>query len=303
MNRAKRLEEILEECVSAHLEGRRSLEQSLSLYPALRSELEPLLRTAIDLRATFQNTGPSPAAQQRGLARFLSDARARRNLKTFRRQTATSWLTELVSPKYRLGLGTLAAGVAVVAIAVGIAGLGSQGNGGNDDGPGIVQQPSVTATVEETPAAVRNVQMHTDAIRGRLSRGEAVDPAEITALNDALRGLQSIPADDANVPTQVVPAIKEAHDLLDTLVSTQPVTPEVEDAVATVRDIAGIFDVDTSATPTTVAEPTTPAAEPTTPTTVVDTPAPTPAPTDAPTPAPTAVPTPTSPDRAPAPIP
>lgn len=290
MSRAKRLEEILEECVSAHLEGRRSLEQSLSLYPALRSELEPLLRAAIGLRSAFQQTGPSPVAQQRGLARFLSDARARRNLKNFRRQTATGWLAELISPKYRLGLGTLAAGVAVVAIAVGMAGLDTQSNGGGND---EILRPIETRTpdVEETPAAVRNVQIHIESIRGRLSRGEAVEPADISALNDALGELQSIPADDENVPTQVVPTIRDADDLIDTLVSTQPVTPEVQAAADTVRNIAGIFDVDTGTTPTTVAEPTTPPVEPTTPTSVTTEP-PTAAPTAPPTPAPTPTPTP-----------
>ena len=40
------LEEILEECLSAYLEGRRGIDESLSLYPSLADELEPLLRTA-----------------------------------------------------------------------------------------------------------------------------------------------------------------------------------------------------------------------------------------------------------------
>jgi hypothetical protein len=75
---ARRLEEIFEECVTAYLEGRRSIEQSLSLYPAFAAELAPLLRTAVRLSDGFQKVSPPARAQERGLQRFLTGARARR---------------------------------------------------------------------------------------------------------------------------------------------------------------------------------------------------------------------------------
>src|SRR5207249_8113728 len=78
---ARRLEEAFEECVTAYLDGRRSIEESLSLYPAFAAELAPLLRTAIRLSDSFQKVSPPARMQERGLQRFLADARARFRLR------------------------------------------------------------------------------------------------------------------------------------------------------------------------------------------------------------------------------
>ncbi|MFB3093838.1 MAG: hypothetical protein ACE1ZN_05485 [Dehalococcoidia bacterium] len=72
-------EEIFEECLSALLEGRRSIEESLSLYPAWRGRLEPLLRAAEEIAASL-NEVPPPHVKERGLQRFLEAARMRRRL-------------------------------------------------------------------------------------------------------------------------------------------------------------------------------------------------------------------------------
>ncbi len=72
-------EEIFEECLSALLEGRRSIEESLSLYPAWRGRLEPLLRAAEKIAAGL-NEVPPPHVRERGLQRFLEAARMRRRL-------------------------------------------------------------------------------------------------------------------------------------------------------------------------------------------------------------------------------
>ncbi len=72
-------EEIFEECLSALLEGRRSIEESLSLYPAWRGRLEPLLRAAEEIAAGL-NEVPPPHVKERGLQRFLEAARMRRRL-------------------------------------------------------------------------------------------------------------------------------------------------------------------------------------------------------------------------------
>ena len=79
MGRGK-FEEIFDECLSALLEGRRTVEESLSLYPAWRGRLEPLLRAAEETAAAYDQT-PPPFAQQRGLHRFLDAARTRRRLR------------------------------------------------------------------------------------------------------------------------------------------------------------------------------------------------------------------------------
>lgn len=300
MSRAKRLEEILEECVTAHSEGRRSLEQSLSLYPALRSELEPLLRTAIGLRSTFHTTSPSPAAQQRGLARFLSDARARRNLKTLRRQSPPGWLARFFAPQYRMGLGAVAAGLAITAVAIGMA--GGLGDGGNGNDPGAVENvtPPTSTAAPRTPTAVQNLRDQIDVIRARRALGHEIGAADLEALTQAARNLQSeiSPEDGEGVLAQVGPVIKEADDLLGEIALSQPATPEVETAQDTVRDVAGGFGIDLNATDT----PTpveTPVTEPTTPPASEPTPVPSNPPTDAPTSPPTAVPTPTSDVREP----
>ena len=81
MKRVKKLSEILEECIEAGIAGRRSLEESLALYPAQAEELEPLLRTALSVSESFQSYTPPAAVEQRIRSRFLADAAARRNLR------------------------------------------------------------------------------------------------------------------------------------------------------------------------------------------------------------------------------
>ena len=74
----RRLEEILEECLSAHLEGRRSVEESLSLYPSLARELEPLLRTAAEMVEGLGGGQPRWLVLEESRQRFLAAAAARR---------------------------------------------------------------------------------------------------------------------------------------------------------------------------------------------------------------------------------
>ena len=73
----RKFDEIFEECLSALLEGRRSVEESLSLYPSLAAELEPLLRTAAEIAPAFEYRPPA-AVQEEARQRFLVAARARR---------------------------------------------------------------------------------------------------------------------------------------------------------------------------------------------------------------------------------
>src|ERR1700693_2176155 len=128
---ARRLEEAFEECVAAYLEGRRSIEESLSLYPAFAAELAPLLRTAVRLSDSFQKVSPPARVQEHGLQRFLADARARRR---FRELTASSrkqsWLTGFWG-QHRLAFGGAVALVAVLVIAVGSATMLTNGGGGS----------------------------------------------------------------------------------------------------------------------------------------------------------------------------
>jgi hypothetical protein len=76
--KVSRLEEVLEECLSAYLDGRRTIEESLSLYPDVRRELEPLLRTAVELAEAYADPRPPPGRLERGRQEFLNSASVRR---------------------------------------------------------------------------------------------------------------------------------------------------------------------------------------------------------------------------------
>jgi len=76
--KASRLEEVLDECLSAYVDGRRSIEESLSLYPDVRVQLEPLLRTAVELAEDLGGPSPTLHLQERGREEFLNHASVRR---------------------------------------------------------------------------------------------------------------------------------------------------------------------------------------------------------------------------------
>jgi hypothetical protein len=76
--KAKRLDEVLDECLSAYIERRRTIEESLSLYPSLRGELEPLLRTAVEVVDAYSEASPPPEVMERVRQTFLDAAALRR---------------------------------------------------------------------------------------------------------------------------------------------------------------------------------------------------------------------------------
>ena len=131
--RRKRFEETLEECITAHLEGRRSLEESLSLYPHLAADLEPLLHTALEVHYAFQYEFPSAHRLELGRQRFLTAAYSRQQARAL-----TSRLEgfDRARPAWRPRLwGVLgaAAATAVAAVAITAAAL----NGGGESGSTI----------------------------------------------------------------------------------------------------------------------------------------------------------------------
>jgi hypothetical protein len=82
--REKELEQVLEEALSACIEEGRSLEDVLREHVAYRGRLEPLLITALETYDALQSERPTQAAMDEGLARFLSDARVRRDIRFLR---------------------------------------------------------------------------------------------------------------------------------------------------------------------------------------------------------------------------
>ena len=276
---ARRLEEAFEECVTACLEGRRSVEESLSLYPAFAAELAPLLRTAVRLSDSFQKVSPRTRVQERVLQRFLADARARRRLSELtagsRRQ---SWFAGFWG-QHRLGFAGAAALVAVLAIAVGSATMLTNGGGGSD---GVAFQTAAPSSAPATPQAVLNIQTQIGAINEKRGRGEPVTPGDLSLLSDAtskLASAQDVPGDQAQ---QVLQA---ASSLVTNIAASQPeVAPQAQRAQNTIRDVASSLGVDLpSATPAPSGTPSATAQ----PTPVPTSASPTPAPTSGPTPEPT----------------
>jgi hypothetical protein len=83
--RENELEEVLEQALSACINEGRSLDDVLREHVAWRGRLEPLLITALETYEALQSEAPSRRAMDEGLARFLSDARLRRDI-TFLRE-------------------------------------------------------------------------------------------------------------------------------------------------------------------------------------------------------------------------
>lgn len=307
----RRLDEILEECLTAYLDQGRSVEESLQLHSAYRGQLEPLLRTALEVSSTFQSYSPPDRSQERGLARFLSDARARKNLRTLTAEPKRGFFSGLFSPQRRLGLVGVTAAIAVTAIAIGAASFSGGTNGSGEDTsvinprtptPTNVAAPSGSTVAPRTPQNVRSLQAHVTAIQQRVDRGEIPDASEIASFTAAATLLKETPSGDIDsVRTTIAETIQQADTLLQTIAETHPeAAPAVEEARVTTRDVAAVFDIPLPSGTPPVSTPVTgdtstptdgPAVTPTAPPT--DAPTATPAPTEAPTdiPAPTAEPT------------
>ena len=282
MRRVKRLSEILEECIEAGIAGRRSLEQSLALYPAQAEALEPLLRTALSVSDSFQSYAPPAAVEQRIRSRFLADAAARRNLRhlegSFEKR---GWLTGLFRKPVFGGLAAAAAvAVAVVAITVGGVDLGGSEKGGS----------SLVTPV--SPTAVSDLGNRVDSINEIIDGGGQIQTADVAELSAILAQLTAASPEELQASAAELEAtLPGTLQLLESGSGIIPDDPAVLNAITATRDIAAAIDLDlpgpidvVDATPT----PTDPPVEPT------DAPAePTPAPTgDNATVAPTATPPP-----------
>ena len=210
-------EDIFEDCLSALLQGHRSIEESLSLYPAWRGQLEPLLNAAAETAAGLDQT-PHPYARERGLLRFLEAAHGKRRLKE-----AFSHQAEAL-PWRRWAHAAIAAVVAIGALAFMSATLMAE------DGQRLGNSVSVlpyTPTPESTqdPASaltpLETVQQEVAALELAVREGETVDVPFLEGLEEASSQL----AADLDGPRQLdligraaaVSVASRQHDLLQTL--------------------------------------------------------------------------------------
>lgn len=286
----RRLEEIFEECVTAYLEGRRSIHDSLQLYPAFAAQLTPLLQTAVQLNESFSKVDAPAHVQERVRHRFLADARARRHIRVLTRNQRGAGLFSGLWHQHRFGFAAAAGAVAVLVIAVGSAAMLTNGGSAGDDGV-AGRVTTAPATQRATPLAVTSIRLSTSHIR---DRGQTVQSADIQQLVSATNNLgTSNPDDFQGSLGDVEDALREADSVLDQIVVAQPdLAAQIQEARDTLRDVASPFGIDLDATPApTEAVSETPVTSGETPT-VAPTDQPTEEPTAAPTPEPTAEPTP-----------
>lgn len=199
-------EDIFEECLSALLEGRRSIEESLSLYPAWRGRLEPLLRTARETAARLDQT-PPPHLKERGLQRFLDAARARRRV----RQMLSPYA--IGTPWWRWASAGLGAVVVVGALAFASATLMA------DDGRNLSEAVSVrpyaaaretSPPPEEPQSSLDRVQEGVAELESSIRLGEPVRPALLRELNAANSELAEELEDSETVLVERVAAVSAA---------------------------------------------------------------------------------------------
>ena len=290
----RKFEEVLEECLSALLEGRRSIEQSASLYPDLAPELVPLLRTASGVSWTFENLNPPPHIAERGRLRFLNAASERRRAREIA-NGVWGFQRSRLPWNFRqwglLGAGVAAAFVALVAGAVMLA-----AGGGGDDGRSGVGQITPTPTSAQHSRFAANLdelQAALERTKFRAAQG-TVTAEDFTSLRDATHKLLEAgePPDDQSrqetekaLKDQYAFAIEQAQvvpeEQLDDL---QGLASDTQKAAHELGVEVPVFTAQPTPQPTETPTPTlTPTETPVLPP-ATDTPAPTEEPT--PTPAP-----------------
>ena len=290
----RKFEEVLEECLSALLEGRQSIDQSASLYPDLAPELVPLLWTASGVSGAFENLIPSAYTAERGRLRFLAAAAERRRAREISsgvwgfQHTRLPW-------NFRqwglLGAGVAAAFAALVAGAVMLA-----AGGGGDDGRSGVGQITATPTSVEHARFAANLsefQAALERAKSRAARG-LVSPEDIQSLRDATNRLRESgePPDDQSrseteqaLSDQYAFAIEQAQvvpdDQQDDMQELASITKKAADDLGVA--IPPVFPPQPTPQPTETPTPTltpteTPVPPPATDTPVPEEPTPTPTP-------------------------
>ena len=280
--REGKLREIFEECLTAVLDGRRTVEDCLSLYPSIASELEPLLRTSVEVSDAYQAETPPWHVQERIRHRVLAAAQARA-----RSRTLVSGIN--LSPKswrarHWSGLGAAAAAAVAAVSVVSIVLL----SGGSDGAQVVQDTPPVTVEV------VADLRQDVADARQLLQAEGRIDPGQIERLAASLESLATEYPDFAAfdalpLETQLVAkeTLAEVPELFTEIVIDDPVVPPELDGLRDLLDRAKILEeqwgkpVPVTPVPTDVPEATetsAPSEEPT------ETGAPEPTPTKEPAP-------------------
>lgn len=285
--REKRRREVFEECLSALLEGRRSIEESLFLYPSMAEELEPLLLTAAQISETFQSYSPAGYVVERGRNKFLLQAQTRARAK------AIAGGLRGADPRVRVpwgrrewGLLGAAVAVVVVAFALSMATIVGEGGGKGDQ---FVQSPA--PSIAPVAPIVTNIRAAQDRLKEARSLGGPIDPDIFRQLRDATSMLEAQVEDPSALPVEerqeVELAISESLVLLNDIVDdprSDPVVDAAREVLGISQELAGKWGIEPPVfTPEPAASPGEETATSTPPAGRTPTPTPTPAPTAAPT--------------------
>ena len=282
--KARRLEEVLDECLSACLEGRRTIEESLSLYPDLRPDLEPLLRTAVELADKFSTPPPH---LERGRERFLESAQIRRRARDL---TCDIPITRRMANVWgRTQWGLLAAAFVAFFLVVAFSALAL-------DSGSPESSPQAQVILDSRPPAVTDLREAQEQLRVQTVGDGAVSPRLIEELAQTTTELHSQVQDfadlDSRSQVELERTIGYQYLLLRLVIDSQPrtIAPEATDALHLTEDLAREWgvelpDVPPAVSATSSASPlATPAGSATPEPSPEDTPAATPPPSVAPTP-------------------
>jgi hypothetical protein len=231
----RQFEEILDECISAYLSGRRSVEDSLSLYPSIARELEPLLRAAADTADTLQAFHPPPQVQERIRRRILQAANER---------AAARALTRDIDGFAPPGRGHTLLLIALPAVAALVAAIAVTGVFALRDGADDSTSDDVSVSVLDRPEFASNLdrmRRQLDMLQRKSARGEDVTSADLDALVGATLLLaettepETLPVGDQ---TRVEEMLQEQLVLLGQLESETDETDEIDEAVAATVSVA-----------------------------------------------------------------
>ncbi len=215
---ARRQDEVLEECLSAYLEGRRSIEESLSLYPSLAGHIEPLLRASIGLADTLQQPLLPFNVQEQARDRFLVAASSRRTALALLRSMDLEKRVQ-AEPWRAHHWGALVGGV-LAGFALLMAAGTMVSDGGSDSGPF-----RVTVTLRELRAEQAQI---------RAGAGESIPTEAIRSLTATTERLATQVQEPASVPG-LEQALREQFALLLPYAATQS---DAEEAVALTERLA-----------------------------------------------------------------
>lgn len=286
--RARRFEEVLEECITAHLEGRRTIEESLSLYPSLARELEPDLRTAARVAGSFQFQSPPDYVLERGRHRFLLAASTRARARAL---TARLGVSEHRSRPWGMRVwGFVGAAAAVVVVAAALTAITLTGG----DGAQPTSVSSTGGSGQTAPAVliVESLRGWHEQVKSAASHGGEIEPG-IGHIRDATARILDI--DPSTLPESDLEQFRQTiqdqyillHNIAEATPADQP-SDEVRGILGSTEELAAKWGVTLpvfSPLPVETPAPATPA----------ETPVETPAPTLPPIPTPEATPAPATP--------